>query len=255
MKPDVIQHDNLFRGLMGPRSLELRADDDAPAGAVMAGHFAVFDTMTEIDSWFEGRFMEQIAPGAFRKTFTENLSNVRVQFDHGYDTFVGSAPLGPIRSVVEDKVGAYYEVPLLDTDYNRNRILPLLEGRTMDGDTHGSLLGASFRFRVVKEEWDEEPKRSNANPDGIPVRTITEARLYEFGPVVFPAYAEASAGMRSLTDHYLDRVRTLRRDPAAAGTGDRQPAKPPAGHSVEQQPSRTSVASALTQLSALGGQR
>lgn len=252
-KPDLIQCDNLFRAVGGPRALELRADDDAPAGATMAGHFAVFDTMTEIDSWFEGRFMEKLSRGAFKKTFAENLDNVRVQYDHGYDSFVGGAPLGPIARAEEDKFGAYYEVPLLDTDYNRNRILPMLEGRTMDGDTHGSLLGASFRFRVVKEEWDEEPERDDSNPDGLPVRTITEARLYEFGPVVFPAYQEATAGMRSLTDHYLDRTRSLRSrpNPAADGTGERQPAKPPTGHSEGKQ--RMSVTSALTQLTAIGG--
>lgn len=250
MKPDVIQTDNLFRGLLGPGALELRADDDAPAGAVMAGHFTVFDEMTEIDSWFEGRFMEQIARGAFKKTFAENIDNVRVQYDHGYDTYVGSAPLGPIRMVREEKAGAYYEVPLLDTDYNRDRILPLLEGRTMDGEKHGSLLGASFRFRVVKEEWDEEPERSDANPDGLPVRTINEVRLYEFGPVVFGAYPSATSGVRSLTDFYLDKTRS-RRNPAASGTGDRQPAKPPAGHSEGKQ--RMSLASALTQLTAIGG--
>jgi len=46
------------------------------------------------------------------------------------------------------------------------------------------------------------PSRSTFNPDGIPERTITEAQVMEFGPVTFPAYSRATAGVRSLTDWY-----------------------------------------------------
>ena len=33
----------------------------------------------------------------------------------------------------------------------------------------------------------------------LPVRTLQEVRLHEFGPVTFPAYAAATAGIRSVT--------------------------------------------------------
>lgn len=195
------QRDNLFRGLL--EAPIVRATDDGDAGgSLMYGHFAVFNIWTEIDSFFEGQFMERLAPGAFKKTIRENRGGVRVQYDHGYDTFIGSAPLGPVEELKEDNVGAYYEVPLIDTDYNRDRVLPLLQGRRIDGETGDSLLGASFRFRVVQDKWDDEPDPSDDNPKGIPERTILEVRLYEFGPVVFPAYIQATAKVRSLTDHY-----------------------------------------------------
>lgn len=196
--------DDLFRGIA--EQPELRADDQADGdGSLMHGHFAVFNRWTEIDSWFEGRFMESLALGAFKKTMKEQRDSIRVQFDHGYDAFVGDSPLGPIDDLREDETGAYYEVPLLDTDYNRDRVLPMLQGRLISGEQRGSLLGASFRFRVVRDAWEREPKPSDDNPEGLPERTIKEVRLYEFGPVVFPAYAEATAGVRSLTDHYLQR--------------------------------------------------
>lgn len=219
--------DNLYRGraVTGTTSQQLRSaaalqleQRAAGAGAAdsttLAGHFAVFDVWTEIHSWFEGDFLERLAPGAFTKTIKESRDQIKVQYDHGFDAHVGDSPLGPIDVLREDGVGAYYEVPLLDTDYNRDRILPLLRGRLLTGEDRGSLLGASFRFRVTKEEWDEEPGKSDHNPDGLPERTIREVRLFEFGPVVFPAYPEATAGVRSLTDHYLERRR------AQAGASD-----------------------------------
>lgn len=204
--PDLHPTENLFRGLAG-EPVELRADDGADAGTTLFGHFARFDSWNEIDSWYEGRFLERVAKGAYRKTMREQRDRIRVQFDHGYDTFVGSAALGPIETLREEEFGPYYEVPLLDTDYNRDRILPMLQGRTMDGRIMGSQLGASYRFRVTKEEWVEPKKATDYNPERLAERTIREVVLYEFGPVVFPADPGATSGARSisLTDHYLER--------------------------------------------------
>jgi hypothetical protein len=42
------------------------------------------------------------------------------------------------------------------------------------------------------------------NPQGIPERTVTQARVVEFGPCTFGAYKDATAGLRSLTDEFLD---------------------------------------------------
>jgi hypothetical protein len=158
----------------------------------MAGHFAVFNTWTEINSNFEGNFLERIAPGAFGKTFVENRNSIRVLFQHGRDPVVGDKPLGPIITLREDARGAAYEVTLLDTTYNRD-LLPALEA---------GLYGASFRFAVMQEEHRKSPGASDYNPKGLPERTIRAARVFEFGPVTFPAYAGATAGVRSMTDWY-----------------------------------------------------
>lgn len=166
-------------------------DDDTP---IMAGHFCVFDRWTEIDSWFEGNFMERIAKGAAKKTFKENRDAMKVLFQHGRDPQIGYKPLGPIRALEEDDTGGAYEVALLDADYVRETLLPGLRE---------NLYGASFRFTIMKEEWVQEPPRSESNPNGIPERTIKEMRVQEFGPVTFPAYADATAGLRSVTDEYI----------------------------------------------------
>lgn len=185
--------------LVRSSNFEMRASEDA-APPTMFGHFTTFNQWTEIDSVWEGNFLERIAPGSFSKTIAENRSDVKVLFQHGSDPQIGDKPLGAISELREDDKGPYYEVPLLDASYVTDDILPGLRA---------GLYGASFRFKVMREEFADKPKRSDFNPEGIPERTIKEVRLFEFGPVTFPAYASASAGVRSLTDEYIfDRLRS-----------------------------------------------
>ena len=186
----------ILRALQPTDSVEVRSADDGEM-PVMSGHFSMFGNWYEVNSWIEGRFLERIARGAFTKTIAEGRKNMRVLFEHGMDPQIGNKVLGPIEDLGEDKRGAYYTVPLLDTSYNRDLAPGLREG----------LYGASFRFSVIKDEWDHKPKRSDANPDGIPERTITEARVFEFGPVTFGANPEATASARSMTDRYYDFLR------------------------------------------------
>lgn len=197
--------DNLYRGLVGA-PIESRSDGDT-GGTTLFGHFARFDNWNEIDSWFEGRFLERVAQGAYAKTIKERAGRIRSQFDHGYDSYFGSSPLGVFEDLREEDFGPYYEVALLDTDYNRDRLVPMLGGITLDGRSLGSVLGASYRFRVTKEEWVDPMKASAYNPEKLPERTIREVMLYEVGPVVFGADEMATAGLRSvsLTDRYLER--------------------------------------------------
>ena len=181
--------ENLVRAVVG--ASEVRETTDG--NPTLFGHFARFNEWTEINSAWEGRFQERIAPGAFSKTIAENRNNMRVLFDHGHDPSIGNKPLGSIRSLVEDDDGASYEVDLFDADYVRD-LIPALKAGAM---------GASFRFKVMREDFNKKPERSDSNPDGLPERTILEAKVMEFGPVTFPAYEGATAGVRSLTDDYI----------------------------------------------------
>lgn len=198
-----------------------RAEPDA-AMPTMVVEFSRFDTWYEIDSWWEGRFLERTVRGAFAKTIAENRANVRVLYDHGLDFQIGNKVLGPIEDLREDPSGPVGVVPLFDTTYNRD-LLPGLEA---------GVYGSSFRFRVIKDEWNDEPGGSDHNPDGIPERTIREVRLFEFGPVTFPANPDSTAGVRCLTDDYYQRLRA--RDPhrvdqlAARARSLRTPDTPPA---------------------------
>jgi HK97 family phage prohead protease len=156
------------------------------------GHFSVFNEWTEIDGW-EGNFLERVAPGAFAHTLAHDRSRIRVLFQHGRDPQLGAKPLGVPTTLREDELGGYYEVPLLDTSYNRELVPGLRAG----------VYGASFRFTVTREHLLRSPEASSYNPKGLPERTIQEARVLELGPVSFPAYDGATAGVRSLTDWYI----------------------------------------------------
>lgn len=193
--------DGLYREVALPSVVEFRAAEDLQQEddlgpdyiGLMRGHFLVFNQWTEINSIFEGNFLERFAPSSVTKTLTENRDSIRVLFQHGRDPVLGDKPLGPIRDMYPDRNGAYYEVPLLDTAYNRELLPGLKEG----------LYGASHRFRVLREEIRDDPGASDYNPKGLPERTIKEAQILEFGPVTFPAYEGASAGVRSTTDVIL----------------------------------------------------
>lgn len=180
---------------------ELRADGTSDAGSgmpTMVVRFSVFDTWYEISSWWEGEFLERTVRGAFKKTIKENRSNVKVLYDHGYDFQIGNKVLGAIDDLREDSDTPVGEVPLFDTTYNRD-LLPGLEA---------GVYGSSFRFRVMRDEWNKEPGASDHNPKGLPERTVKEVRLFEFGPVTWPANPDATAGVRSMTDDYYERVRS-----------------------------------------------
>ena len=192
--------DNLSRARCLPEAAAFRADSDENGdGRTLFGHFSVFNTFYEINSVWEGTFLERIAPGAFERTIGERGSQVKALYDHGNDPTLGNKPLGPFRELSEDDEGGYYEIGLIDTDYNRDFIIPA---------SRAGLLGASFRFRVRAQEWIDEPDASEGNPRALPERTITDVDLYELGPVTFPANPAADAALRSTTDEFYRRVLT-----------------------------------------------
>lgn len=189
--PDGPPRENLVRALP---SLELVRSTDDTESLTMRGHFAVFNEWAEIDSLVEGHFLERFAPGAFAKTITDNRDRMQVLFDHGLDATIGRKPIGSIAVLEEDETGPYFEVALLPATYVRENVLPGLEA---------GLFGSSFRFGVVNQKIERRPRRSAHNPNGLAERTITEARVREFGPTPFPVYAGATAGLRSLTDDWF----------------------------------------------------
>jgi phage head maturation protease len=86
-----------------------------------------------------------------------------------------------------------------------------------DAVANQSVDGMSFRFTVVREEWREADGKLIRDEDKVRellrrswmeevpdeellTRTLKELRVPELGPVVCPAYAETSVGVRSMLD-------------------------------------------------------
>lgn len=157
------------------------------------GHFSVFDSPTIIDSAYEGRFVERIAPGAFRKSIAERGDRLKIMWNHGRSEILPDVLIAKPVDVREDERGAYYEAEMFGG-------LPewLYEG------LREGVYGASFRFQSVRDEWDDRPARTGDNPEALPVRTVREAKVFEAGPVSWPAYADATAAVRSLSDRFHD---------------------------------------------------
>lgn len=180
--------DGLVRAITG---CEIRDNGDSGPGTLV-GYLAVFNTWSEINSAHEGHFMERMAPEAFDKTLAENGARTKVTFNHGKDPQLGDKVLGIPTVLAPDAHGVRYEVPLFDTSYNRDLAPGLKAGA----------YGSSFRFNVLNEDYNRRAKASDYNPKGLPERTVREVHMPEFGPVTFPAYPTATAGMRSLTDRF-----------------------------------------------------
>lgn len=182
-------------GIDAPRDDLLREFDfelvdevrDETDGLTLTGYAAVFNRRTRIDSW-EGTFDEVIVPGAFKRSI--NARTPVLMFEHGQHPLIGSMPLGSFRRLREDSRGLYVEARLHDN---------WLIGPVRDAIASGAITGMSFRFSVVREQWDNKGK--------VPLRTLQELKVSELGPVVFPAYRDTEVAVRSLLERLPEELR------------------------------------------------
>lgn len=165
-------------------------------GRTLFGYAAVFNSDTLIRSW-EGEFRESFSRGAFTTTLRERMPVL--QFDHGHDTRVGSTPIGVFQALRQDQWGLWVEGRLFDNEV----VEPVRQAIEAN-----AIRGMSIRFEVVRDEWrtteggklltEEQVLEHLYYRDELLHRTINEVRLFEAGPVVFPAYNQTSVGVRGV---------------------------------------------------------
>lgn len=202
---------------------EMRAAGDD--GKTLVGYPIVFDVWTEIGGW-EGNFLESLSPTCVTKTLAERSGSVRCLWNHGFDPSIGDKPLGKPAIMKPDGRGLWTETPFIDRPY-ADDIRELVRTGTIDG--------MSFRFSVIKETWNDDPGTSDRNPKGIPERTIDELRLFEFGPVTFPAYEATTAGVRALPAYEAYRAAVAGNVKPTEPTTVTLPDKPTDGHLSQSQ--------------------
>ena len=163
------------------RSAEAKFDvtGDGSGGGVLRGHAAVFRVETTV----AGLFREQILPRAFAKTLADG-ADVRALIDHTPNLILGRTRAGTLR-LHEDDVGLAFEVDLPDTSTARD-IRELV--------ARGDVSGASFAFRVVREQRQEP---DSAAGETLPLFSVQECKLYDVSVCTYPAYPETDVSANS----------------------------------------------------------
>ena len=142
-------------------------------GRTVEGYASVFNSMSED----LGGFREIILPGAFSNVLD---NDVRALYNHDSNYLLARTTSGTLELKEDDK-GLYYRFEMPNTSYG-NDMLELFR--------RGDLSQSSFGFTVEKDSWRME--------EGQHVRYIERVgSLFDVSPVVYPAYASASSGLRS----------------------------------------------------------
>lgn len=161
---------------------ELReATGDSPGGV---RYYAVVYDSLSVDM---GGWRERIAPGAFEDSLHEDDIRAMVNHDRAKVIARRSVDLGiDTLQITDDERGVLFDIPTLPNTTAARDLVEDLKVR--------NITGASFGFFTVEDSWDWE----GTAEDGIYVRTVVKARMFEGSPVSFPAYPETVAEARSI---------------------------------------------------------
>lgn len=167
----------------GPKCMiEERADGGKRAVGYAAVYFRQGDPGTQYQ--LSEKIVERIMPGAFAGVMANN-DDVRALFNHEPDHILGRLSAGTLK-LSADEVGLRYEIDLPDTQLGRDIATSI---------TRGDLTGSSFGFKMAPggARWDQD--------GALDVRNLEKVgRLFDVGPVTYPAYEATSAALRSAGD-------------------------------------------------------
>ena len=170
------------------RPLELRKKDGK---TFLEGYSAVFynaarSDETQFELW--GGTFERIMPGAFDEAL-KRPDDVRCLFNHDASSILGRSTSGTLTLTV-DAIGLRFSCELSDDE----------DGRSIASKVgRGDVSGCSFGFIADKVVWREEGE--------LTYREIESVRLYDVGPVTYPAYkgTDVSLAKRSLGERRAER--------------------------------------------------
>jgi len=165
---------------MVPASLRVR--DHAGQPKSIDGYGALYGVETVI----AGLFREVIAPGAFTDTVKED--DIRVLFNHSPHYVLGRQQ-AKTAEIGDDRKGLRYVATLNPNDPDAQSIGAKIARR--------DVTGSSFSFTIAN---DDDETWTRDDPTKLPLRTIKRARVYDVGPVTFPAYEETSVDARTAAE-------------------------------------------------------
>jgi HK97 family phage prohead protease len=156
----------------------LRAKGDDKARSI-EGYGALYNSETVIGMWFR----EVILPGAFADSVKND--DIRVFFNHDPNYILGRTSAGT-ATIEEDDKGLRYEATP-----------PNARADVVESIERKDVTGSSFQFSV-EDDADEEWDYSETKKGMLPLRKIKRARVYEAGPVAFPAYEDTTVSARAV---------------------------------------------------------
>ena len=160
---------------MGPAEIRLDESGKEPR---LVGYASVFyngTAKTEFRLWED--MVERIMPGAFDKTLKAG-DDVRALFNHDPSLILGRTTAGTVE-LETDKRGLRYSIELGSTTVAEDVIKHI---------RRGDVSGSSFGFEVTDVEHRMEDK--------VDIREITGVKLFDVGPVTFPAYEGTDVNVR-----------------------------------------------------------
>ena len=140
-------------------------------------------TAARFGVWSEdlGGFKEKIRQGAFAKTIKEG--DIRLLFNHDPNFILARTSNGTM-TLEEDKRGLQFTASLPNTTYASD---------LKESIRRGDISQNSFGFRTINDKWKISDDRNKLDE-----RTLTEVKLFDLGPVTFPAYPQTTVKVRTL---------------------------------------------------------
>jgi len=138
-----------------------------------------------------GGWVEILAADCFDANLATN-PDVRALFNHEASAILGRTTAGTLK-LTSDKVGLAYEVSPPDTTCARDLMVSM---------SRGDVTQSSFGLICTDAAWAYDALT------GMDIRTVKSADLFDVSPVTYPAYSEATSGVRSLPTDMPIEVRT-----------------------------------------------
>jgi HK97 family phage prohead protease len=157
--------------------------------ATIAGYAAVFNRSSKN----LGGFIEAVDPVAFNQSRGDGWPDVIARYNHDDMALLGTTAANTLRMAV-DKYGLHYDV---DPPRSMAHVTELVQ--------RGDVRKSSFAFRTIDDDW-------SVTDQGYPMRRLVAVQLVDVAPVNTPAYADTSAGLRSLASKFdasLEEVRSM----------------------------------------------
>jgi uncharacterized protein len=153
---------------------ELRDENDGPH---LRGYASLFD----VEAIIWGMWREKVALGSYKRTIKDH--DIRALWNHNADLVLGRNKAGTLI-LSEDKKGLGVDIHPPDTQAGRDAVTSI---------KRGDVTQMSIGFETIKQEW-----QYSENKNELPLRTITESKLFEVSPVTFPAFEQTSIQARSI---------------------------------------------------------